>query len=161
RRGNLWTQMMYKALFEMSADRADFVGRLFTKKRPEGLTAKSTAEEIMTAYWNVTTSGQSVYDENLKAIQDQLTKKHSLPLSREDIEGISNIYYNFYWFGPLINYNSSQGNGGRGGGNMASYYDLMVAADGTPLGKSYLASEDTFRVMKDLEEHNLLVPVVG
>src|SRR5262245_50614528 len=65
RRGNLWTQMMYKALFELSADRADFVSRLFTKKRPDGLTAKSTAEEIMTAFWNVTTSGQSVYDENL------------------------------------------------------------------------------------------------
>src|SRR5262249_23745976 len=117
--------------------------------------------EIMTAYWNVTTSGQSVYDENLKAIQDVLTKKHELPLNRDDLEGIANIYYNFYWFGPLINYNSSQGNGGRGGSNMASYYDLMVAADGTPVGKSYLASEDTFRVLKDLEERNLLVPVVG
>jgi hypothetical protein len=161
RRGNLWTQMMYKALFELSADRADFVSRLFTKKRPDGLTAKSTADEIMTAYWNVTTSGQSVYDENLKAIQDLLSKKHELPLSREDLEGIANIYYNFYWFGPSINYNSSQGNGGRGGSNMASYYELMVAADGTPVGKSYLSSEDTFRVLKDLETRNMIVPVVG
>ncbi len=37
RRGNLHTQLMYKALFEMSSDRADFFGRLFTKKRPDGL----------------------------------------------------------------------------------------------------------------------------
>ena len=31
RRGNLWTHLMYKALFEMSADRSEFVSRLFTK----------------------------------------------------------------------------------------------------------------------------------
>ena len=37
RRGNLELQLMYKALFEMSADRAEFVSRLFTKPRPAGL----------------------------------------------------------------------------------------------------------------------------
>src|SRR5262245_54160364 len=31
RRGNLHTQLMYKALFELSRDRAEFVSRLFTK----------------------------------------------------------------------------------------------------------------------------------
>src|SRR6185295_7576698 len=50
RRGNLWTQLMYKALFEMSKDRADFIGRLFTKKRPDGLTEKSSATEIIQAF---------------------------------------------------------------------------------------------------------------
>jgi hypothetical protein len=37
----------------------------------------------------------------------------------------------------------------------------MVANDGTPAGRSYLASEETFKVLKDLEERNLFVPVVG
>src|SRR5229473_3813151 len=46
RRGNLDLQLMYKALFELSADRAEFVGRLFARKRPGGLTTNSTAEEI-------------------------------------------------------------------------------------------------------------------
>ena len=35
RRGNLDLQLMYKALFELSSDRAEFVSRLFSKKRPE------------------------------------------------------------------------------------------------------------------------------
>ena len=38
RRGNLHTQLMYKALFELARDRADFVSMLFARKRPEGLT---------------------------------------------------------------------------------------------------------------------------
>ena len=42
RRGNLDLHLVYKALFEMSADRADFVSRLFSRKRPAGLTDRST-----------------------------------------------------------------------------------------------------------------------
>ena len=41
RRGNLHTHLMYKALFELSADRAEFVSRLFTKKRPDGAHRRS------------------------------------------------------------------------------------------------------------------------
>ena len=37
RRGNLQLHLMYKALFELSSDRADFVSRLFSLKRPAGL----------------------------------------------------------------------------------------------------------------------------
>ena len=53
RRGNLHTQLMYKALFELSADRADFVSRLFTKKRPDGLTDEVGGADIFNAYWDI------------------------------------------------------------------------------------------------------------
>ena len=49
RRGNLHLHLMYKALFELASDRADFIFMLFSRKRPEGLGAKSTANEIFTA----------------------------------------------------------------------------------------------------------------
>ena len=42
RRGNLHMQLMYKALFELSADRGEFVSRLFTKPRPSTVTTAST-----------------------------------------------------------------------------------------------------------------------
>jgi hypothetical protein len=160
RRGNLHTQLMYKALFDLSKDRAEFVSRLFTKKRPDTLTATSTATEIFNAYWDIPTSAEPVYKENLKAIQDDLTKAHHLPLDKEDLDGIEYVYYNFYWFGPSITYNSSSG-AGRGRGSMANYYDLMTANDGAGTDRSYLANEENFRILKDLESKNLIVPVVG
>jgi hypothetical protein len=159
RRGNLCTQLMYKALFELSTDRADFVSRLFTKKRPDGLTAKSSAKDIFDAYWDTPTSAEAVYKANLQAIDDVLTKKHALPLSKDDLDGIEYVYYNFYWFGPSITYNSSSGGGGRG--NMATYYDLAVATDGAGLNRGFLGSEENFRFVQDLEARNLIVPVVG
>ncbi|HUL73115.1 MAG TPA: hypothetical protein VLT86_08435 [Vicinamibacterales bacterium] len=161
RRGNLHEQLMYKALFELSADRAEFVSRLFTKKRPEGLTAKSTGAEIMNAFWDVPTSPEAAYKQNVKDIQDLLTKKHAIPVPADDLQAIAeNVYYNFYWFGPSINYNSSTSGGGRGG-SMVNYADLMSQTDGAGLNRSFLGSEENFQVLKELEERNLLVPIVG
>jgi hypothetical protein len=161
RRGNLWTQMMYKALFELSADRAEFVGRLFTKPRPTGLTAQSTGKDIMDRYWDVSTSDEATFKKNSQDIIDLLTKKHHIALAPEDQKGIiDDVYYYFYWFGPSINYNSSTSSNGRGG-SMAMYYDLMTTTDLAGVPRAYLASEENFHVLKDLEEKNLIVPVVG
>jgi hypothetical protein len=63
RRGNMHTQLMYKALFELSADRADFVARLFSRKRPAGLDSKSTAESIFNAYSNAGKGEVAAYKE--------------------------------------------------------------------------------------------------
>jgi len=158
RRGNLDLQLMYKALFELSNDRADFVSRLFSKKRPDGLTASSTAADIFTAYERVRTDDQ-LYAENLKTIDEFLTKTHKLPLVPEDLDGIEYVYHNFYWYGPSINYNSS--GGGFGGGSSPTYADLMMATDSKGVERGYLSTEERFGVLKDLESRNLIVPVVG
>ena len=157
RRGNLDLQLMYKALFELSADRADFVGRLFAKKRPAGLTAKSTVSEIFSAYWNVDTS-DDLYTENLAAIQNHLTTKHKFDLSLDDTRGIEYVYHAFYWFGPRIRYSSS---GNYGGPFQPTYTDLMTATDAGGENLGYLATEERFQFLKALESRNLIVPVVG
>jgi len=159
RRGNLQLHLMYKALFELSTDRADFVSRLFSKPRPAGLTADSTAQEIFAAYEKVETS-EPLYKENLAAITGHLVKTRGLHLTDEDLKGIEYVYYQFFWYGPSIQYWSTGGSG-RGGRNAPTFADLMMADDGKGLSRGFLASDASFRVLKDLETKNLLVPVVG
>src|SRR3989475_6688634 len=105
RHGNLDVHLMYKALFELSKDRAEFVSRLFSRKRPDGLTAKSTVGEIFDAYLKAEGS-KEIYEENLKAVEDVLVKKHGFPLTSGDLEGIRWALSNYYQFGPSINYGS-------------------------------------------------------
>jgi hypothetical protein len=157
RRGNLDLQLMYKAIFEMSQDRAEFVARLFARKQPGGIGPNSTAQEIFDAVANAPPSNE-VYSENLQAIKDHLTKTHGFPLSELDLDGIEWVYGNFHRFGTRINYNSS----GRGGfGNGVTYADLMTATDEQGVARSYLANEENFNVLKSLQMNNLIVPVVG
>jgi hypothetical protein len=171
RHGNLDVHLMYKALFELSKDRAEFVSRLFSRKRPEGLTEKSSVSDIFEAYMAADGS-QEFYEENLKAVQDLLIKKHGFPLTAGDIEGIRWALGNYYNFGPSINYNSSLSasvppaivgavGGGFGGNNGVTYATLMTTEDGTGQNRSYLASEENFKLIKDLQSRNLILPVVG
>jgi hypothetical protein len=157
RRGNLDLQLTYKALFELSADRADFVSRLFSRKRPEGLDRTSSAMDIFTAYKNVVSS-ETLFKENLKAIDDLLVNKHHFTLSDGDLQGVEYVYHAFYNFGPALNYSSTGGFGAR---YQPSYEDLMIATDEAGLQRSFLANEDNFAFLKALETKNLLVPVVG
>src|SRR4029453_11307669 len=161
RRGNLDMHLMYKALFEMSTDRADFVSRLFSRKRPEGLTAASDVRAIFQAYASVPPD-EKLFEENFTAILDRLKKTHGFALEAEDDQGIRYIYEYFGRYGPELTYWMSGGGGGRGGfRNSPTYADLMVGTDDKGLLRSYLASEENFATLKTLESKNLLVPVVG
>jgi len=159
RRGNMDLQLMYKALFELSSDRAEFVSRLFSKRRPATLTALSTPEQIFQAFGAVEKS-ETLKDANLLALRASLTASHHFALDSDDWKNITDAYSAFYAFGPEIRYSSSQGSG-FGGYNQPSYADLMVAVDTEGRPRSFQASEQAFQVLKNLESKNLIVPVVG
>jgi hypothetical protein len=169
RRGNLLEHLMYKAIIELSPDRADFLSRLFSKKRPDGIGAAATVDDLFDAFDGVETS-EALHAENVRAIEDQLTVHHAFPLSVEDLQQIEGIYEQFYWEGPGLRYTVNMApvtsaprfGFGRGfGGNFPSYEDLMRQSDTEGQHWSYLASEDRFAALKTFEEKNLLVPVVG
>lgn len=102
-----------------------------------------------------------MYQENLHATLEVLTKKHSLPLSTDDLSGIDAIYKAFYVAGPAITWSTNTGGGLGRGGRGVSYATLMTQADREGEGLSYLATEDKYVLLKDLESRNLIVPVVG
>jgi hypothetical protein len=158
RRGNLELHLMYKAIFELSKNRADFVGLLFSRTRPESLSASSSVKEIFDAYAKVEAS-EDTFNQNLKTIVAHLAKKHGFDLSDDDVRGVEYVYRNFFRYGPSITYSSS--GSGFGGGNFVPYYSLMIADDGAGVLRSYLANEENFGILKDLESRNMIVPVVG
>ena len=147
RRGNLDTQLMYKAIFELAKDRADFVSMLFSKPRPAGLGPSSSAQQIFSAFASVDTS-KTLFDKNLAAIQDLLMKTRKLPLPQRDLDGIGVIYGTFYTNGFYIR-------------PSPSYWDLMAATDAAGAERGFLATEAGFAWLKDLQARNLVVPVVG
>jgi hypothetical protein len=147
RRGNLDLQLMYKAIFELSTDRADFIALLFSKPRPAGLTAASTAPQLFTAF-ATSASSETLYQANLKAIDARLVKAHALPLAARDVAGVDAVYETFYGSGFAVR-------------PSPTYADLMTSTDAGGVARSFLSSEDRFAFVKDLESRNLVIPVVG
>ena len=160
RRGNLDLQLLYKALFELSGDRAEFISKLFARKRPEGLTAASSIDEIFAAYADLEKS-EDLYRENVKAVEDLLTRKHGFAMSADDISGLEYVYNAFTTFGPRISYSSTGGFGGFGRMRQPTYSELMMAKDGDGTMRGYLVSEENYERLRQLERRNLIVPLVG
>ena len=158
RRQNMLTHLMYKALIEQSADRADFLSRLFSRPRPPHLDTLSAPESLFVAY-QLMPPDSAAYRRNMVSIIDQLSKKHHFTLSPEDTASIGYVYRSFVAYGPDITYNSNQGRSGYG--RMPSYAQLQIETDSAGLHRSYMANEANFRVLKQLEADNLVVPLVG
>ena len=160
RRGNLDLQLMYKALFELSADRAEFVSRLFSKKRPEGLTAKSTRADIFAAYRDGPSRPGECSTTTSWPSHNLLDPEARLLRFPTTIWRGSDVYNAFFPYGPKIQYLLDQLSFGR-----LAPADLRGSDDGGQLRPVWNTAtwrpRRNFQFLKDLESRNMLVPVIG
>lgn len=155
RRENRTLHFLYKALFELSSDRADFVARLFSRARPAGLDGASSAAEIFERFDAVPPSAGQL-EWNTRVVRKWLLETRRLPLDAADLDWIDRIFTAFHHHGPAIQFWQA-----RNTEPAPSYRRLMTMPDNTGAARSFLASEDDFRFLKDLQARNMIVPVVG
>jgi hypothetical protein len=155
RQENRRLHLMYKALFDLSADRADFVSRLFSRERPAGLGRYTSVQDLFVKYGTARPAG-TLYEGNARAVRERLDSR-GFSLSADDLAGIEAALRRFYSDGPDIHYGRSY----PGSAPDPSYRSLMTATDLSGRTSSYLATEDSFTFLKDLHARNMIVPVVG
>jgi hypothetical protein len=151
RRDQMLQHLIYKALFELSTDRPDFVGKLFSRKRPAQLTADSAVQEIFRAYAAVP-ADPALTEGSLLEIIGNLKAKHRFALSENDERRIRFIHVAFAREG-VVTFRASQESPG--------YTRNMTATDKSGKHWSYLASNENFNLVRDMFEKNLIVPLVG
>jgi hypothetical protein len=156
RRQNMLELLYYKAVFEMSSDRADFLSRLFSRPRPGGLDPTSSAEELFAKFKDAPQDSR-LHEENSRAIIDHLVTRHNFRLSDEDVGRLRYVADAFFRYGPELHYI----NPGNPNARQPTYTELMTSKDSSGQNRSYLASEENFRIVQDLQRRNLIVPVVG
>ena len=156
RRENRNLHLLYKALFELSADRAEFVSRLFSRPRPAGLGTTVAADDIFKHFGEMRASREQ-YERNLIEVRERLVTARRLPLSQEDLKRIETIHKAFSDSGPEIHFWGSR----LVDAVQPSYRQLMTSLDETGTARSFLASDDAFAFVKDMHSRNLIVPIVG
>jgi hypothetical protein len=146
---------MYKAIVEMSTDRADFLSYLlFAQPRP-ALAGDDLSIQSLLEMFRTVPGSENLAMRNLRAIDDRLERMHGFALSDDDKNSIRDAYEAFRLNGPNIRWDTS------GDSWIPSYADLMTQTDLQGHLHSYLASEDNFRVIKDYETTNRIIPLVG
>jgi len=161
RRQNMLLHLMYKAIFELSANRSEFLSKLFARPTPADLESDATTDQLFEVFGE-TDSDKGVSRENLDQILTLLRDRHHFDLTPEDLKSIEFVYNSFVSAGPDIRYSFPNQYAWR---RFPSFAELMLETDGTTESggerRSYLASEENFQIMKQMELENRLIPIVG
>lgn len=161
RRQNMLQHLLYKALIETSSDRAEFLSRLFSRRRPRGLGANVSPDSLFGVF-ALLAPDSTLFRRNLAAVTRQLVDQHRFALTDDDLRSLEYVYTAFYSAGPDLTYSFSGAGPSRfGSRRMPTYAELMVETDGEGTQRSYLASEENFKALRELQRRNLVVPLVG
>jgi len=158
RRQNMLQQLMYKALFELSTDRADFLSQLFSRPRPE-IGDSATAKELFEAFDEVSPDSE-IFQATSLSVMHHLVQTHGFTITARDEGRIRHVLRAFFIAGPRMTYYGPN-RGFRRFQWAPTYSQLLTQTDGNGENRSYMASEKNFRIVQDLEKRNLIVPVVG
>ncbi|MGH7620444.1 MAG: hypothetical protein ACREPM_24770 [Gemmatimonadaceae bacterium] len=159
RRQNAMLHLMYKALFELSATRAEFVSRLFS--RPMPLAVRAISADSLFAEVGVARANDSAFAANWDAIVYRLTVTRRFAMSADDIASMRRVYATFFEAGPDISYAYHLGQPPSPTAWLVSYAQIQTATNADSVTMSFLATDDRYRVVRSLELRNLIVPVVG
>ena len=160
RRQNMIEHLMYKALIEMSADRIDFLSRLFSRPKPADVSKDSTIADLF-GQFSFIDAEPKIFVSNLAAIKDRLIKEHDFQLTAEDQITLEYVLRAFYVAGPSLGYSTLNQPIRPAVRVLPTYEELMDDTDEQGKRRSYLATEENFQILQQLEKNNLIVPLVG
>ena len=156
RRQAVMQHLMFKAMFELARDRADFLSMLFAKPRPSGLQATTPIQKMWEAFFAVPTD-LALAARTRDRVVAHLTKTKKFTFTTEESAQLDAVLAAFAQYGPGITTR-----GGGGGGNSVTFADLTGwSLDTTGQPQSFLSTEEHYRRVKSLHDRNLIVPVSG
>ena len=151
RRQAVLEHLLYKAIFHLAHDRAEFLSLLFSKPLSKNRAEANGPIENLLKYIFESPISPRVYSDNLTTIQKTIEEEFRIPLSADDEESLRRSYYIFWRLNLRIGY-------GPGFPNLA---DLIMATDLHGKLGNFLASETDFQFVRELQEQNRVIPVVG
>jgi hypothetical protein len=158
RRQNAIEHLMYKAIFELSPTRVDFVSHLFSIKTTDKVPATARANALFLAFDGLK-ADKAYYTQNLAAIKGNLSK-HGFALSPDDLRKVEFIYDVFFRAGPEIDYKFESAYP-AGMAPAPNYIQAMTDTDADKKAWSFLATEENYQIVRQVQMKNLLIPIVG
>jgi len=157
RRQNALLHLLYKAIVEMSPTRAEFLSRLFSRPKPDGLDRDASAAALIVAFARQEPD-RKLHERHAKDVLRRLVRTHRFPLPGEDQKAIREVYDAFFALGPEISYAVR---GMETWDAFPTFAELVQTTDDAGENHGYLASEAHYQALRRLQERNLVVPIVG
>ncbi len=158
RRDNMLLHLLFKALFELSATRVEYLALLTGRPVPADLPRWRGADINAIVDYVDQSRVDASATAAFRARIDQQIRKSGVKLDEDDWDTIDRFHRRFIADGLDLKFQSA-------GRSPRSYYpnyrQLLTSKDPTGVQRNYLASEDAFLFLKDLHTRHRIVPVVG
>jgi hypothetical protein len=158
RRDNMLLHLLFKALFEISPTRIDYLAHLLGRPLPPAIDGwKQAPIDRLVAYFEKTPQNADVVAAQGKRIADAL-RRSGVPLSSGDLATINAFHGRFMEDGLGLRFNST---GRPPQIYYPTYRDLLLETDAAGARANYLASEEAYQFVKSLQLRDRIIPVVG
>jgi hypothetical protein len=160
RRDCLLHHLLFKALFMMSRNRAEYLAVMFGRPVPSHLKDwnKRSLKELI-EYIDRTPADAKLYEKYRAEVKQHLNK-FGFNLSDRDYEALERIHRAFYQAGMEVRY-VIRDRPMPSNRYFPSYRSLLLETDLNNQQRNYLAAEDSFQFLKKMQEQNLIIPVTG
>jgi hypothetical protein len=159
RRQNMIYHLMFKALFDVSKNRAEYLANLFCKPLPRktALSSRSSIAELVFHLERISPS-EALFRKNLAGIEQRIRNDYQFPLTASDSKSVREIYREFFDQQFEIRFRSF----GRPSFRFyPSLKELLLERDREGNWGNYLNSEKDFQFIKELHSTNRIIPAVG
>jgi hypothetical protein len=158
RRDNMLLHLLFKALFELSTTRVEYLALLTGRPVPADL-ARWRGSEIGAIVAHIDESRVDASSTAaLRARVDTQIRHSGVKLDEDDWNTIDSFHRRFISYGLDLKFQSA---GRPPRTYYPNYRQLLTSKDSTGAQRNYLASEDTFLFLKDLHTRHRIVPVIG
>ena len=158
RRDNLLLHLLFKALFEQSHTRVEYLAHLFGRPVPADANSWRGAPIARIVEYIDKSEAEAKHVDELRGRIDRVVKGFGVPLSEKDLANIDRFHRRFIESGLDLQFQSfnrySQS-------YYPTYRDLLLAADRAGRQANYLAAEDRFQFVKSLQDRDRIIPVTG
>lgn len=156
RRDNLLEHLLFKALFELSRDRAEYLGLLLARPAAARRSPDEPIEKIV-AHFDAMPYDPDLLGSTRERVHRRIAT-YRLDLSEADLGTIDRFHQAFATAGLGLRFQSF--------GRAPQYYyptlrDLILARDREGRLASYLASDEAFQVVRGMQLRNRIIPAVG
>jgi hypothetical protein len=157
RRDNLLLHLLFKAIFEMSGTRAEYLALLLGRPAVPGNGWRDASIDRLVAHFD---RAGPARDETVARTRrlDEALKRTGVALSPQDRATMSRFHQRFIDAGLDLRFNTL---GRSPQANYPTYRELLLETDAGGRQANYLASEDAFQFVKSLQDRDLVIPVVG
>lgn len=160
RRQAVIQHLMYKAIFHLSPTRAQFLSRLISRPLPKEKSpgADASLNELL-AFLEKAPSDEKAYRANLEDIRRAIEEDFAFKLSDADRKSLEYVYNSFREDGLDISYRMD---GGSWGYNyFPTLREILACTDLNGRQGNFLATNDDYDFLRDLNRRNLIIPIVG